>query len=43
MSDSAWLECVLVKNISFSIPGLCHGQKRPFKYVWNAMALVICG
>jgi hypothetical protein len=28
----AWLECVMVKNVSFSTPGMCHFQKRQFQH-----------
>jgi hypothetical protein len=27
IQHSAWLECVMVKNFSFSIAGMCRGQK----------------
>jgi hypothetical protein len=27
-SDSAWLDCVLVKNVKSSMAGMCFGYKR---------------
>jgi hypothetical protein len=35
MSDSACLECAMLKNARFSIAGMCCGQKCQIQYGWN--------
>jgi hypothetical protein len=35
MPDSACPKCVVVQNVSFSMSGLCHGQKCQIPHVWN--------
>jgi hypothetical protein len=35
-ADSAWLECVTVKNVRFSMAGMCCGQKR-IQHGWNVL------
>jgi hypothetical protein len=37
MPVSALLECVVVKNVSFSTAGICIGQKRLFQHSWNVL------
>jgi hypothetical protein len=34
---SAWLECVLVKMISFSMAGMCNGKTRQFQHDWYSL------
>jgi hypothetical protein len=33
----ALLECVVVKNVSFSMAGICIGQKRQFHHGCNVL------
>jgi hypothetical protein len=35
MIDLAWLECVMVKNVRFSMAGKCHGVKRQIDHGQN--------
>jgi hypothetical protein len=36
MSDSAWLGCVVVKNVRISMAGMCCDKKtRQIQYSWN--------
>jgi hypothetical protein len=32
---SAWIECVMVKIVSFSMAGMCDGQNRQLQHGWN--------
>jgi hypothetical protein len=36
-SVSALLERAVVKNVSFSMAGICMGQKRQFQHGWNLL------
>jgi hypothetical protein len=38
-SDSAWLECVVVKNIRSSMAGMCRDKKRKIPNVRNVLCL----
>jgi hypothetical protein len=31
----AWLKCIVVKIMSFSMAVLCHGQNHQFQHGWN--------
>jgi hypothetical protein len=35
MSVSSCLECVMIKNVSFSMAEVCLGQKCLFQHNWN--------
>jgi hypothetical protein len=38
LSALVCIECLVVKNLSFSIAGVCRGQNRPFQYACNVLA-----